>query len=68
MDIRGGSWEKKGKDMSKPQTLLLLTWGGLEWQEIRGGTKNIYEEDGVSDVESEDGDLDSGGGIKYVLS
>jgi hypothetical protein len=40
--------------------------GGVGWQEILGGVENIYEEDGVSDVESEGGDLDNGGGIKYV--
>jgi hypothetical protein len=51
----------------RPKTFLILIWGGgLGWQELYGGIENIYEEDGVSDVESEGGDLDNGGSIKYV--
>jgi hypothetical protein len=53
-------------DMSRPQTLLLLNWGDLGWQEFYGGVENIYEKNGISDVESEGGDLDNRGGIKYV--
>jgi hypothetical protein len=38
----------------------------LGWQEFYGRAQNIYEEDRVSDMENEGGDLDNGGGIKYV--
>jgi hypothetical protein len=48
---------------------FLLRWGGggaLGWQIFYGGAGNIYEEEGLSEEESDGGDFDNGGGIKYT--
>jgi hypothetical protein len=53
--------------MSVPLSHFLLRWGGaLGWQIFYGRMENIYEEEGLSDDESDGGDFDNGSGIKYT--
>jgi hypothetical protein len=69
MDIGRGSLEEEEEGHVQASNTFATEVGGgrgLEWQEIFGGTENIYEEDGVCDVENEGGNLDNRGGIKYV--
>jgi hypothetical protein len=68
MDIGGGGLlgEEGEAHVHPPNAFPTNVGGASGWQMFYGGMENIYEEEGLSEEESDGGDFDNGGGIKYT--